>query len=306
MIVSRFAPSPSGRLHVGNIFSFMVAALYAKQQGGSMVMRMEDLDPQRSKQEFADQILRDMEWFGFEWEGPVLYQSSRTEAYAQGFDELADKGLVYPCFCTRADLHSARAPHRGEEVVYVGTCRTLTSEEREVRSASRHPSQRLEVGSALEGFQDLFQGEREYRLSEVCGDFIIQRSDGVYAYQLAVVLDDAFQGVTHVIRGCDLLTSTPRQRYISNLLGLPEIEYGHVALITDETGTRLSKRNGDASLEFLIDQAKLTPGQILGHLAALAGLIETYEPLSLDELARSANLQAVQGVEEVVWQPFNH
>ena len=280
----------------------MVAALAAKQAGGDVVLRIEDLDPDRSKPHFAEQIIRDLEWFGFEWVGEVLYQSDRLEAYGEALGELESMDLVYPCFCTRADLHAARAPHAGEEYRYAGTCRYLGAAEKAEKAANRNPAMRLIVDGAKGAFEDCFAGSVEESLEDTCGDFIVKRSDGTYAYQLAVVVDDAYQDVTHIIRGNDLLGSTVRQMYLQDLLQLPHPAYGHVPLFVDERGVRLSKRNGDATLEYLIEEARLKPEQILGHLAWIAGLIEAYEPLSLDVLAQRANLDALKNVQAIVWR----
>ncbi len=286
---------------MGNIFSSMIAALVADK----MILRIEDLDPDRSKQRFVDAVMRDLDWFGFEWVGEVLYQSAaqRQQAYAAALGSLEDQGLVYPCFCSRADLHSARAPHRGEEFIYQNTCKHLSASERAERALTRDPALRLDVKDAgVISFDDRFQGERDYDLPCCAGDFIVRRSDGVFAYQLAVVVDDAATGVTSVVRGVDLLTSTPKQIYLQRLLGFGTPEYGHVPLFVDEEGRKLSKRNEDASLEHLIEQLGMGPRDILGYLAYLGGIIPEREPMSLEQLKRYANLDALHDVRKIVWR----
>lgn len=286
---------------MGNIFSSMIAALVADK----MILRIEDLDPDRSKQEFIDALMRDLDWFGFEWVGEVLYQSAeeRQAAYRDAFRVLFERGRVYPCFCSRADLHSARAPHVGEEFIYQNTCKLLSDEERHERSLVRDPAYRLDVtgSESQQRFVDLFQGEQEFDLVESSGDFIIKRSDGVFAYQLAVVVDDAAAGVSSVVRGVDLLSSTPKQALLQDLLGLAHPVYGHVPIFVDAQGRKLSKRNEDASLAYLMEELRLGPREILGYLASSSGIIPEYQPMSLDELKRASDLSALQGVRRIVW-----
>lgn len=300
-LVGRFAPSPSGRFHVGNIFASMIAALVADE----MILRIEDLDPDRSKQQFIDAVMRDLDWFGFEWVGEVLYQSAdaRQAAYDHALASLNERGLVYPCFCSRADLHSARAPHVGEEFVYQNTCKRLSASERAQRALERDPALRLNVdGAGTILFDDRFQGEQRFDLVHCAGDFIVRRSDGVFAYQLAVVVDDAASEVTSVVRGVDLLTSTPKQLYLQQLLGYDSPDYGHVPIFVDEVGRKLSKRNNDASLDYLIEQQSMGPQDILGYLAFLGGIIPEADAMSLDQLKRYANLDALRDKRQIVWR----
>lgn len=301
-VVGRFAPSPSGRIHVGNLFSFMVAYIRAHQKGGSCVLRIEDLDPDRSKQCHIDQIFRDLDWFGFEWSGEAVYQSERTEAYQEAFDALDSMDLLYPCFCTRADLHAAQAPHPGEEFVYQGTCRHLSHDEQAEKARVRNPAYRICVTNDEIVIDDAFQGEHHYNLQGSSGDFIVRRSDKTFAYQLAVVVDDAYQQVNDVCRGIDLLSSAPRQRYLQELLGLPEVTYAHVPLFLDEEGRRLSKRNNDATLSYLIDSLGLTACQILGYIAYCSGMIDSWESVSLSELIQFASLDALTNTTSIVWK----
>ena len=239
--VGRFAPSPSGRMHLGNVFSAMMAWLSVRSAGGEMVLRIEDLDPDRCRPEYAEQLKRDLAWLGLDWDREQTPQSRRTEDYRAQFARLEALGRVYPCYCTRSELHAASAPHASDgNVIYAGTCRALTPAERAEKT--RRPAWRLRVPDRDTAFRDGVQGVYRENLAHDCGDFIIRRSDGVYAYQLAVVTDDAEAGVTQIVRGQDLLSSTPRQLYLQELLGLPAPDYYHVPLLTAPDGRRLSKR----------------------------------------------------------------
>ena len=194
-LVGRFAPTPSGKLHVGKHSLFLVAYLLVKQQGGIMRMRVEDLDTARCKTEYIESLFRDFEWLGLTWEGEVVYQSRRNDLYKEAFNCLVQQDLVYPCYCSRADLHAASAPHSGEEVIYPGTCRNLTEKERISKGRFKDPSFRIKVNEATYSFKDYFQGSYSGSLPKESGDFIIRRSDGIFAYQLAVVCDDEEMGL---------------------------------------------------------------------------------------------------------------
>lgn len=224
--VGRFAPSPSGRIHLGNILCCLLAWLSARQKNGRVLLRIEDLDTARCPHRYSEQMLEDLHWLGLDWdEGPEVsgpqepyYQSERTELYEAALRKLQEKGLVYPCFCTRAELHAASAPHREDgQVLYAGTCRHLTAEQIAEKSRVRAPALRLRVPEETWCFTDGHMGEYRENLARDCGDFLLRRSDGMFAYQLAVVLDDASMGVTEVVRGADLLDSTPRQLYLYHL-----------------------------------------------------------------------------------------
>ena len=290
-VVGRFAPSPTGRMHAGNVFAALVAWLVAKAQGGRMVLRIEDLDAQRSKREYVDAVQRDFERLGLTWDEGPFFQHDREEAYRAAFDALAARGLVYPCFCTRADLHAGSAPHRGEKPVYPGTCRGLSDEERAQRvAAGRTPAQRLAVPDRDVALQDLVQGSYRQNLARECGDFLVRRSDGAFAYQLAVVVDDAEQGVNSVVRGVDLLCSTPQQMHLQDLLGLPHPVYAHVPLVVAERDRRLSKR--DPALDALLERFK-TPEGVVGHIAGITGLAASCDPATPEELLQVFDLAAL-------------
>lgn len=291
-VVGRFAPSPTGRMHAGNVFAALTAWLVAKSQGGRIVLRIEDLDAERSKPVYIDAVQRDLEALGLTWDEGPYFQHDRTEAYRAAYDELRERGLVYPCFCTRADLHAASAPHRGEKPVYPGTCRHLSDGERAARAQQRMPAQRLIVPDREVAFVDQVQGSYAQNLAADCGDFLVQRSDGAFAYQLAVVVDDAAQGVTSVVRGVDLLCSTPQQLYLQELLGLPHPAYAHIPLLVAERDRRLSKRDRDAALDALLARFK-TPAAVIGHIAGLTGLAPTCDPATPEELLGTFDLAAL-------------
>ena len=279
----RFAPSPSGRMHLGNLWSALLAWLSARSQGGEMVLRLEDLDPDRCTRAWCDQVMRDLEWLGLTWDNEPVYQSERTAVYAEAFRALEERGLIYPCYCTRAERLAASAPHRSDgQTIYDGRCSRLTEAERETLSQTRRPAWRVKVGQGPITFYDLLYGEYKEDLKTDCGDFILRRSDGVYAYQLAVVVDDAAMGVNQVVRGSDLLSSTPRQIYLQRLLELPEPEYGHVPLLLAADGRRLAKRDRDQELGEL--QSRYTAPELLGRLAHLAGLIPEPAPITAQQL----------------------
>ena len=282
-VVGRFAPSPSGRMHMGNLWSCLLAWLSARSAGGEMVLRLEDLDPDRCRQAYCDQVMRDLEWLGLDWDGAPVYQSKRTELYRQAFQKLEQQGIIYPCFCTRAERLAASAPHRSDGLaVYDGRCGRLTAEEREKLAHTRRPAWRVRVPGEEVSFTDLLQGSFSENLAQDCGDFILRRSDGVYAYQLAVVVDDADMGVTQVVRGSDLLSSAPRQIWLQDRLGLPHPEYGHLPLLLAPDGRRLAKRDRDLELGRL--QEEFTASELVGRLAFAAGLTDRPDPMTPREL----------------------
>ncbi len=286
-VKGRFAPSPSGRLHLGNVLCCLLAWLSARQKGGQVLLRVEDLDTARCPRRHALQLEEDLRWLGLHWdEGPgsaggPYYQSQRTDLYQAALDRLMERGLVYPCFCTRAELHAASAPHRGDgRAVYPGTCRRLTAAQAAARG--RPPALRLRVPAEDWSFADGHMGVYTENLAADCGDFLLRRSDGLFAYQLAVVVDDAAMGVTEVVRGADLLSSTPRQLYLYHLLGLTPPAFCHFPLLLAPDGRRLSKRDGDAGLDSLRD--RVSPEALLGKLAYLAGFHPSAAPRTAEAL----------------------
>lgn len=283
MVCGRFAPSPSGRMHLGNLWSCLLAWLSARAAAGRMVLRLEDLDTDRCRPEYCDQVMRDLEWLGLDWDNEPVYQSQRAEIYAEYFHRLDQQGLIYPCYCTRAERLAASAPHRSDGItVYDGRCRHLSEQERQSLCAARRPAWRVAVPAAEYSFDDLCQGRYAEHLDRDCGDFILRRSDGVYAYQLAVIVDDALMGVNQVVRGRDLLDSTPRQIWLNQALGFTPPEYAHVPLLLAPDGRRLAKRDRDQELGQL--QQLYTAPELVGRLAHLAGLIPEYAPMTPTQL----------------------
>ena len=278
-VVGRFAPTPSGRMHLGNVFAGLLAWLSAKSKGGEMVLRMEDLDTQRTSSEFAQILRDDLRWLGLAWDRETEPQSKRSKVYDGYFDILRQKGLLYPCYCTRSQLHSVNAPHLSDGTyVYPGTCRALTAP-----PADRAPSWRVTVPDRVWQLADHVQGDYTENLVTDCGDFVVRRADGVYVYQLAVTVDDGEAGVTEVVRGMDLLSSAPRQMYLQELFGFPHPEYAHVPMLLAPDGRRLSKRDRDLDLGVL--RQNMTAEELIGRLAFSAGLIGKQEAVSAKELA---------------------
>lgn len=294
-IKGRFAPSPSGRMHLGNVYSALMSWLSARKQGGSWLLRIEDLDRQRCKNEYATLVMDDLRWLGLDWdEGACLhtentsapdsfFQSTRTAFYEEAFERLVQQGAVYDCFCRRADLLSASAPHASDGTpVYAGRCRNLTACERELLLASgKTPSKRLRVEDEEVAFIDGHYGAQHCNLLHDCGDFVIRRADANFAYQLAVVVDDALMGVTEVVRGRDLLLSTHQQLYLYKKLGYAFPAFFHLPLLVDSDGRRLSKRNKDIDMAYL--RATYTKEALIGHIMHLCGFLPKDAPLSLAE-----------------------
>ena len=294
--VGRFAPTPSGRMHLGNVFAALIAWLSVRSKGGEMVLRMEDLDTLRTSDEFAEILRSDLAWLGLDYDRETPAQSKRSAVYDEYFHMLEEKGLLYPCYCTRSQLHSVNAPHLSDGTyVYPGTCRNLTAEER--AAFRRNPAWRVKVPDRVWTVEDLVQGHYEENLTTDCGDFVVRRADGVHVYQLAVTVDDGEAGVTEVVRGVDLLSSAPRQMYLQELFGFAHPAYGHVPLLVAPDGRRLSKRDKDMDLGYL--RQNMTPEQLIGKLAAGAGLIEKDEAVSAKELATVFAWEKLKG--EVIY-----
>ena len=280
--VGRFAPTPSGRMHLGNVFAALIAWASVRARDGELVLRMEDLDTQRTSQEFAETLRQDLLWLGLSWDRETPPQSSRGPVYDRYFEKLEQLGLLYPCYCTRSQLHNVNAPHLSDGTyVYPGTCRDLTEQQRE--AFGRAPAWRIRVPDRIWQLEDLAQGPFSQNLQTDCGDFVVRRADGIYVYQIAVVIDDGEAGVTEVVRGMDLLGSAPRQMYLQELFGFSHPWYGHVPMLLAPDGRRLSKRDRDLDLGVL--RQRLRPEELIGMLAFSAGLIDQKTPLSAKELA---------------------
>ncbi len=289
--VGRFAPTPSGRMHLGNVFAFLVAWLSVKSRDGSIVLRMEDLDTQRTSEEYGEILRQDLLWLGLTWDLETQPQSQRSEVYREYFEALREKDLLYPCYCTRSQLHSVNAPHLSDGTyVYPGTCRGLTRQQQ--AAFGREPAWRVKVPQGVWTVEDLCQGTYREDLATGCGDFVVRRADGVYVYQLAVTVDDALAGVTEVVRGVDLLSSSPRQMYLQQLWGFDHPAYGHVPLLMAPDGRRLSKRDRDLDLGVL--RQNMTAEALIGSLAFGAGLLEKPEAVSARELAGEFSWQKLK------------
>ena len=273
-------------MHLGNIYAALMSWLSVRRQGGSWILRIEDLDRQRCRREYADVLMEDLRWLGLEWDGgaesELCFQSERDAVYEKYFSALEKQGLVYDCFCRRADLLASSAPHASDGTpVYAGTCRNLTAAERERLLASRAPAKRIQVDDCESIFTDGHYGGQHCNLLRDCGDFILRRADGNFSYQLAVVVDDALMGVTGVVRGRDLLSSTHQQLYLYRMLGFPPPKFLHLPLLVNAEGKRLSKRDRDIDMGFLREY--FSPEQIVGHIMHLCGFTAHEEPLSLEE-----------------------
>ena len=291
-VVGRFAPTPSGRMHLGNVFAALVAWLSVRSQNGELVLRMEDLDTQRTSADFAAVLRDDLRWLGLDWDVETPPQSQRSDVYDRYFEKMADLGLLYPCYCTRSQLHSVNAPHLSDGTyVYAGTCRDLTEEQR--AAFVRKPAWRVKVPDKVWSIRDHVQGDYSLNLATDCGDMVVRRADGVYVYQLAVTVDDGEAGVTEVVRGMDLLSSAPRQMYLQELLGFEHPSYGHVPMLLAPDGRRLSKRDKDLDLGVL--RQRITPETLIGTLAFASGLIEKKEPISARELASIFSWEKLKG-----------
>ncbi len=282
--LGRFAPTPSGRMHLGNVFSALMAWLSVRSKGGELLLRIEDLDTMRCPRENEVLLREDLTWLGLDWDAEQPRQSEKTEYYEEILCKLKEAGQVFPCWCTRGDLKNApNAPHASDgHPIYPGTCRDLTDAQRAEKAAERPPLWRLRVPEETVSFTDGHYGEYSEDLASDCGDFILRRADGVFAYQLAVVADDIQAGVTEVVRGRDLISSTPRQLYLYRLLGAAPPRYYHVPLLTAPDGRRLSKRDRDLDLGVL--RERYAPEEIIGALGHAAGLTEEYRPCSPAEL----------------------
>ena len=287
--VGRFAPTPSGRMHLGNVFAALIAWLSVRSRNGSLILRMEDLDTQRTSEEFAQTLRSDLNWLGLTWDSETDPQSRRSGVYDRYFQQLQDMGLLYPCYCTRSQLHNVNAPHLSDGTyVYAGTCRNLTQPPK-----NRLPSWRVRVPDREFMVEDLCQGTFRQNLSTDCGDFVVRRADGCYVYQLAVTVDDGEAGVTEVVRGMDLLGSAPRQMYLQELFGFVHPAYGHVPMLLAPDGRRLSKRDRDLDLGQL--RLRLKPEELIGKLAVAAGILDHYEAISAKELAGEFSWEKLSG-----------
>ncbi|WP_245625156.1 tRNA glutamyl-Q(34) synthetase GluQRS [Paenibacillus stellifer] len=305
----RFAPSPSGHIHIGNALAALMAWLQIRHQHGEFVLRMEDIDVSRCRPAFVISILDDLRWLGLDWdEGPDIggrfapyTQSERLDLYEEALNRLLDDGRLYPCYCSRHDiLAAAAAPHglSSEGPVYPGTCRNLTPEEAARRAQTKTPSLRFRVQDRELDLLDGVAGRRFINATSG-GDFIIRRADGIFSYQLAVVVDDALMGITDVLRGADLLDSTPRQLLLYEALGWQAPRFAHVPLLMGPDGRRLAKRHGGITLSEL-RTAGVTPAGVAGWLAWAAGLIPEPVEIAASDLIPHFELSRLKSCDIVV------
>jgi glutamyl-tRNA synthetase len=275
----RFAPSPTGELHLGNLRTALLAWLFARSEGGRFLVRMEDLDTARVRPGAAERQLGDLAAIGLDWDGEVVFQSDRIEHYEAAIAKLRAAGRVYECFCTRAEIRAAASAPHGPlpEGAYPGTCLRLSDAELEARrSSGRPPALRVRADAAQVSFEDRLLGRQE----GVVDDFVLRRNDGAPAYNLAVVVDDAEQGIGEVVRGADLVDSTPRQLFLTRLLGLPQPRHAHVPLVLGPDGARLAKRHGAVTLrELPADRARAWILRSLGLPAT--GLVAAFDPAAI-------------------------
>lgn len=291
---TRFAPSPTGYLHLGNVWIAFLNWLWSRQNEAKIVLRIEDIDRERCHREYIEQLMEDLLWLGLDWdEGPRVsdshgepVQSGRLGLYQDFCDDLKKYGRVYPCFCSRARLRKiSSAPHEGETApVYDGACRDLTDEER--RTFSKAPSWRVKVHTGYLAYTDMILGERRRLLQARKDDFVIRRADGMISYQLACAYDDAHMGITHVFRGNDLADSAFYQMYLIQIMGKPVPKYGHLPLLIDRAGIRLSKRQQGITVKEM-KEAGISAEKIIGLLLYLAGGLPKIEPVSAAAAAQS-------------------
>ena len=269
-VIGRYAPSPTGALHLGNLRTALLAWLQVRVFDGEFLLRMEDLDTPRAVKGSASKILKDLEWLGLDWDGDVVYQSQRLSLYEESLEFLKERDLIYPCYCSRKDIQQAASAPHNSPGVYPGLCRDLSSEQQAERVLRKSPALRFKV---------------EGNLQASCGDFVVKRADNLFAYQLAVVVDDLDQSISEVLRGADLEGSTDRQLYLAKVLK-PEarlINYTHVPLMLDEFGIRLSKRDGSLSVDEYIGKGG-NAKQMLAQFAVSLNLLESCDEISANEL----------------------
>ncbi len=285
--VGRYAPSPTGDLHLGNLRTALIAWLHARVQKGVFLMRMEDVDTARVVAGSDKRLLSDLEWLGLDWDGEVIYQSQRLSMYQDVLADLDEQGLIYPCFCSRKDIRQASSAPHSTLGVYPGTCANLDAVKINELSKIKSPATRVRVPNYLKND---------------CGDFVLHRADGLFAYQLAVVVDDVKQGVTDVVRGSDLADSTLRQRYLAQLMyrqnpmGRSDaIRYHHVPLVLDDDGNRMSKRDGSFSTQQWRDAGRSAP-ELVAYLARSLNLIDGINALTANELVNSIELTDIVDV----------
>ena len=313
--ISRLAPSPSGRMHIGNVYAFLVTWAIARQNGMVLKLRMDDLDERCKNKDVQQQLIKDLTWLGIEWDGKVEWQSKRIHLYEEAWTQLNKSNLIYPCFCSRADLHAVSAPHASDGTpIYAGTCRNLNEEEASEKSKAKSPAWRIKVPDEAICFNDEIFGKQVQNLKEESGDFILRRSDGVFAYQFCNAVDDLEMGVTEIVRGCDLMPSVCRELYLVKLIPNPYSltpNFCHLPMFVNTAHQRLAKRDKSLDLGAMIANGD-APSDIIGKIAHIIGLTDEEVPISSDEFLELFDKKVLRGKTEFVvsygshkkaWQP---
>lgn len=307
--IGRLAPSPSSYMHMGNIFTFLITWADARKNCGKLILRFDDLDERCKQKKYKDQILDDFSYLGIDYD-EIIYQSKRVDRYEQYYKELIDLDLIYPCYCSRADLRVASAPHLDDGTpIYLSKCRIYKHKAIE---QSKSPAFRIEVPNAIVTFDDKIAGKYSQNLLKECGDFVVKRSDGVFGYQLTSVIDDIEKEITHVIRGNDLINSTPRQIWLESILRNKPIQnivesktFTHIPILINSDGNRLAKRKSDLSiLEMRKDG--VSKEQIIGEIAYMLSLIDKTEPIDENEFLKiysTFDLSNLNNKSQILWEP---
>ncbi len=291
-VVGRYAPSPTGRLHLGNLRTALFAWLQVRLQGGEFLLRFDDLDEPRVVAGSKEQIMQDLRWLGIDWDGKPYSQTDHIASYKDALGILSEKGLTYPCYCSRKDIQQAASAPHGATGVYPGTCRELTLEEQRLKQKNKQPAIRTQVADKEVNFYDQIQGSQQQSLVKNCGDFVVKRADGLFAYQLAVVIDDIQQGVTDVLRGKDLLDSTARQMSLFDRFDSAAPRYWHVPLVKNDAGERMAKRDGSDSVATWQAQGR-DAQELVAHFAKSVAFVdsETYR-ISPNELLSKLTIES--------------
>ena len=288
-VVGRYAPSPTGALHLGNLRTALLAWLHARLHNGRFLLRMDDLDAPRVVANSAEQIIKDLQWMGLDWDDDIYVQSEHLQEYQQALDTLNTQQKIYECFCSRKDIQQAASAPHGKTGVYPNTCRNLTDKQKQQKRQSKPPSWRIKVPDKIITFEDGCLGNCQQHMLNECGDFIIKRADGLFAYQLAVVMDDIAMGVTDVMRGQDLVDSTARQIFLFEQFNAKPPKFWHVPLMLDEQQQRMSKRDGSQSIQQWLDSGR-SKQQLIGYLASSVGLVEFETECEANELLNSLSI----------------
>ena len=293
LYIGRYAPSPTGRLHLGNLRTALLCWLHARLNNGQFLLRMDDLDSPRVVKGCDEQILKDLQWLGLDWDGDVYYQSQHLDDYQQVFDLLKQQQQIFPCYCSRKDVQQAASAPHGKSVIYPKTCRDLSAAKVAKLHQTKEPAWRFRVDQHAHDsieFSDGVLGSHSESLQQDCGDFVVKRADSLFAYQLAVVVDDMRQGITDVMRGADLLDSTARQIALFETFNQAQPQYWHVPLLEDDQGKRMAKRDGSSSIQQWQETGG-TAESLIGYLAFSAGLINSQQSITVANLLASLSLQ---------------